>query len=310
MIKVWNNHYGKVVAEKDQHYIIDCEPCGFKHAIPLPDEKEQADFYEHSFYENYWGNYIRNHLEESEWYKIEYNEKYDLFKKFLPSPVQQTLLDIGSGPGLFLKAGCDRGWTTVGVEPGRAAWKYSTSKLALNVHNVFFNEETHTQFGTFQVVHINNVLEHLLHPQNTLLCIHDILEPDGLISVSVPNDFNPLQKAVIDYYKKDMWWVDIREHVNYFDRDSLDNLLIKTGFRPIYHTSSFPLELFILLGEDYIGNNKIGREIHNKRKKFDCAMEKSGNTNLKRKIYNKLSEIGLGREITVIGKKQTMASSL
>ncbi|GAI54287.1 unnamed protein product, partial [marine sediment metagenome] len=35
-----------------------------------------------------------------------------------------------------------------------------------------------------------------------------------------------------------------------------------------------------------------------------CAMEKSGNTNLKRKIYNKLSEIGLGREITIIGKKQ------
>ena len=304
MKKVWNNHSGKVVVEKDQHDIIDCESCGFKHAIPLPDEKQHADFYEHSFYEDYWGNYIRNHLEESEWYKIEHNEKYDLFEKFLPSPDQRTLLDIGSGPGLFLKAGSDRGWTTVGVEPGKAAWKYSTSELSLNVHNAFFNEETHTQFGTFHVVHINNVLEHLLHPQNTLLCIHDILEPDGVISVSVPNDFNPLQEAVIDYYKKDVWWVDIREHVNYFDRDSLDELLIKTGFRPIYHTSSFPLELFILMDEDYIADPSLGKKIHGKRKQFEMIMNIIGKNHIKREMYTALCELGLGRTVTIIARRR------
>jgi len=150
---------------------------------------------------------------------------------------------------------------------------------------------------------MNNVLEHITDPQQFLMLAYEILKPEGLICVTVPNDYNSLQEVVVTYLKKDPWWVVPKEHVNYFDCKSLSKLMKKVGFKTIYTTSSFPLELFILMGEDYIGNSKIGREIHNKRKKFDRAMEKSGNTNLKRKIYNKLSEIGLGREITVIGKK-------
>ena len=154
------------------------------------------------------------------------------------------------------------------------------------------------------MIHMNNVLEHIPDPRHFLMLAYEILTPAGLICITVPNDYNPLQEVVVTYLKKDPWWVVPEEHVNYFNSESLSRLMDGVGFKTIYTTSSFPLELFILMGDDYISNSKIGREIHTKRKEIDKAMAETNNTNLKRRIYNKLSELGLGREITIIAKKQ------
>lgn len=300
--KTWKTHTGKIVHEKSDQWLIDCEPCGFKHLVPLPDLKAWNDFYKDSFYEDYWGNFIKDQLEEIDWLKIEHNEKYDTFETFLP-PGRRKLLDVGSGPGFFIQTGSERGWNTVGVEPAKAAWKYATEELGAEVLNRVFDEESIQQLDEFDVIHFNNVLEHLPDPMMTLSLTNQILSNGGLICITAPNDFNPLQDAVVDYCKKEPYWIDIREHLNYFDLDSLENLLRRMGFVPIYHTSSFPLELFILMGDDYVEDPSVGKVIHQKRKKFEMAMAKIGRTDLKRKMYTELCRLGMGRQITVIAKK-------
>lgn len=302
-IKKWENHAGIFLDSVNGFDVIECEVCGFAHVIPLRDEQQHAEFYEEEFYQGK-ENYIKNHMQDLEWWSIEHNEKYDFFDRQLAERSSRRILDIGSGPGYFLKVGKDRGWDVTGIEPGKPAYQFSTEELGLNIFNELFSTKNYKSFGKFDVIHMNNVLEHIPDPQQFLTFAYEILKTAGLICITVPNDYNPLQEIVVTYLKKDPWWLVPKEHVNYFDCKSLSRLMKRVGLKIIYATSSFPLELFILMGEDYIGNNKIGREIHNKRKKFDKAMAETNNTNLKRRIYNKLSELGLGREITIIGKKQ------
>jgi len=79
--------------------------------------------------------------------------------------------------------------------------------------------------------------------------------------------------------------------------------LKKTGFTPFYAESTFPLELFLLFGFDYINNDKIGRKIHSMRMKFDSLLHSSNNNKLKREIYSSFANMGIGRTIVVYAKK-------
>ena len=57
--------------------------------------------------------------------------------------------------------------------------------------------------------------------------------------------------------------------------------------------------MFLLFGEQYVGNQELGRECHNKRVKFEQLMEKHGKAETLKKFYDCLSELNLGRSISV-----------
>ena len=56
------------------------------------------------------------------------------------------------------------------------------------------------------------------------------------------------------------------------------------------------------MGDDYTNNPKLGKEVYLKTAKFDLQLEKSGYSDLRRKIYENLSSLDIGRNITVIAK--------
>ena len=85
-------------------------------------------------------------------------------------------------------------------------------------------------------------------------------------------------------------------------KHSIENILTNLSMGIIYKTVSFPLELFIMMGDNYIGNKKLGREIHLKRVEIENTFLKSGKAKLKNKIYEKFADVGVGREFTVIAK--------
>ena len=47
-------------------------------------------------------------------------DRLESFEALLPAN-RRRLLDIGSGPGFFLKSAASRGWNVLGVEPSRQA---------------------------------------------------------------------------------------------------------------------------------------------------------------------------------------------
>ena len=81
-------------------------------------------------------------------------------------------------------------------------------------------------------------------------------------------------------------------------------LLEKNNYEIVSIEGTFTIDIFLLMGENYIGNEILGRECHSKIKKFEINLIKSNNSQLLTSLYKKLSEINIGREIFIIARKK------
>lgn len=294
-------HKGEFLGSKDEFQVIDCETCGFKHIIPIPTKHFLQTYYQKHWVDNRPAEFYKKVESDFEWQKQFYDEKYDVFDKYCQGDTKK-IIDIGSGLGLFLKVGKERGWETLGIEPSVESYEYA-KRHGIGLENAFFNEENYLSFGTFDVVHMHEVIEHISDPIMMIKMAREILNPGGILCIVSPNEFNPLQNAYVETSGSEKWWISPPEHINYFDFDSITNILGNNGFDIVERTSTFPLELFLLMGDEYVGNDKLGKEIHKKRVNFEKNLSCSESQNLRRNLYKKFAELGLGREFVLFGKK-------
>ena len=300
--RCWQNHYGEYYTSKAEFDIILCDVCGFKHAIPLPSEADLEKFYSQHFYTAEKPAYFANYEEDLEWWNLTYQERYDLFEQFLSPHSARRLLDIGSGPGYFLLCGKKNGWKTFGIEPSEAAVQYSR-KLGLNITQAVFSEDIAQSAGQFDVVNLSEVLEHTPNPEQILNRVNSILSPGGLLCVVVPNDCNVFQLAVTELKICEPWWISPPQHLNYFTFDTLAQLFNRCGFEVVFKTATFPIDMFLLMGDIYVGNDALGRACHTKRKTFEKNLLKAGVPHIKQTLYKKFAQMGIGREIQMIARK-------
>lgn len=294
-------HNGPRIAQAKSHDIIECFECGFKHALPLPD----PDVLEREYRENYYSeekpNFIAHAGEDQAWFELAQNDRLEIFEKYLPAD-QRRLLDIGCGPGFFLATAKRRGWDVSGIEPSRQAAAHAQG-LGINVTEGLFNTDSAAALGRFDAVNLTNVLEHIPDPIVILRNAIGLLDKGGVLCVGVPNDFSPLQIAARGAMNTGDWWVAPPHHLNYFDFDSLSGLLTRLGLKTVERTTSFPMEAFLMMGENYPSDPALGRACHNKRKRFDFAFEAAGLKETRRDFYRALARLGIGREAVVIAVK-------
>jgi len=194
-----------------------------------------------------------------------------------------------------------RGWKVIGVEPSNEATEFAKSQN-LQIINDFFQNIEVKDLGKFGAVGMFEFLEHIPNPKEALGFAYKVLDKNGVICITVPNDFNPLQGLVKKSLNLKSYWIAPPFHVNYFDIDSIKTLLSRSGFQILYVETSFPLEFFLLMGEDYTGNDVLGRKIHHKRAALDIKLTRFNNQ-LKRNFYKKIAELDIGRDITIYGQK-------
>jgi SAM-dependent methyltransferase len=295
-------HHGVLLDEVKGFKIIDCKPCGFRHVLPLPQPEALKEAYADAYYRDEKPTYIARAKEDAEWSKLAWNDRLTLFEELLQGEAKPLhVLDIGCGPGWFLSAARERGWQTRGIEPSKQAAAHAQS-LGLNVADVMFDAAVASCLQPAHVVHLNNMLEHVANPIELLKNAISVTRPGGIVCVGVPNDYNGFQEAV-RRNGEDPWWIVPPHHLNYLSFASLEELLERLGLHVVDTMTSFPMELFLLMGENYVGNDVVGREVHSKRKRFDLTLEKVGMGETRRKFYRALSNAGLGREAIVIARK-------
>ncbi len=296
----WQGHAGVALDTVNGFTVIDCDACRFRHIVPIPTSAELEHVYGHEYYATEKPLYIQRHLEDREWLNLAYAERYDLFERVLGAG-PHTLLDVGSGPGMFLLHGLERSvWTVRGLEPSSQAAAHSRS-LGLDVTQAFLNTDTAAALGRFDVVHLNEVLEHVPDPREVVRLIDTLLNPGGLIALMVPNDYSPFQ-AALRVAGFDPWWVAPPHHVNYFDVASIQRLLAER-FEIVSVETTFPIDLFLLMGDNYVGDDDLGRACHAKRKTFELALARAGMTPLKQEMYRSLAALGIGRDVFVVARK-------
>lgn len=297
----WENHTGEIVGSAKGYDIIACETCGFCHVVPLPTEEDMADAYAKDYYAQEKPNFLTEAREDQRWAEISQRDRLHAFAELL-GPERHRLLDIGSGPGFFLTTAMEAGWQALGVEPSQQAAAFARGNGA-DVVEDFFSAEMAVSLGMFDVVHMNNVLEHIPDPVSLIRAAYGHITPGGLICINVPNDFTPIQAAARDTAGANDWWIAPPHHLNYFNFASLANLLERLNFAIRIQTTSFPMEMFLLMGDNYIGNGQLGRSCHKKRMAFDLNLESAGAGATRRAFYRALAGAGIGREVVLIAEK-------
>jgi SAM-dependent methyltransferase len=297
----WNGHAGPALGHANGMDIIACVACGFSHAVPLPDEAALAAEYGESYYNDAKPTYLADARADQDWAQLVQHDRLDAIARALGQK-PGVLVEIGSGPGFFLEAAAAKGWNAIGVEPSRRAAAFAQAR-GLTVHNRTMADAVAHGLPKANAIAATNVLEHLADPIGTLALARDLLLPGGVVCLTVPNDFSPLQRAARDAKGHAPWWVAPPHHLNYFDFDSLEALLVRLGFTPVERLTSFPMEAFLLMGDDYIADPALGRACHVKRKSFDLAFEAAGIGEVRRRLYGALANAGIGREATIVAVK-------
>ncbi|MGL5633629.1 MAG: class I SAM-dependent methyltransferase [Sarcina sp.] len=206
------------------------------------------------------------------------------------------ILDIGCGGGLFLDYFKKKGHLVYGVEPAlnlRASLEEKEIEVFTgSIYDVDLKEK-------FDVITLNNVLEHIENPDLVIEKAYELLDDEGILIVKVPNDFNLIQEEANRFVEKKDWWVCYPDHLNYFNLTSLVKLVEDKMFIVEDKMSDFPLDMFLLMGMNYVDDVKVGNDIHKMRKQFEVNIGKEK----RRKLFREFAECGLGRNIIVFARK-------
>jgi SAM-dependent methyltransferase len=294
-------HPGPVIDSARGFDLIACETCGFTHVMPLPTPETLDDLYREDYYVREKPDYLEKVGLDQAWYTIGYRERFDTFERFLPSH-RRRMADVGCGPGFLAAHGVQRGWEAIGVEPSRQAAAHARG-LGVKVIEDFFSEDVVREMGPIDVVQMTNVLEHVADPMHMLALAHSALRPGGLICIVVPNDYNPIQDALRRASGYAPWWVAPPHHLNYFTFGSLEGVLRKTGYAIAERTTTFPMELFLLLGYNYVVDSGLGRVCHERRMTLETTLGAAGHETLRRDLYRAFAQLSVGREAVVVARK-------
>jgi len=285
--------------------VIDCLSCGFKHQYPWPGKLEAGEFYESGYYENLKPKYLENVIHESGNRRMWAKDKLDIFTRLLKAKKEAyKILDVGCSFGTFLAYFKVNNWDVAGVEPSSFAARFAREENDLTVHeDLLENIPLKELDGPFDVIHIKETLDHLTDPEGFIRrCSEELLLPDGILCIETANQFSEMQMAVIKSTGSPMWWI-VPDHVGYFDRISLNRLVGKYGFEVKHEMSTFPMELFPLMGENFITEPEVGPGCHQKRLNFENLLFENGMNEVRTHFYETLAKDGFGRGIIQISQK-------
>lgn len=140
-----------------------------------------------------------------------------------------SLLDFGSGKGLFLHFAALRGWKVKGIESSQPRADYARKYFDLDINTDYY-KSGRVFSNTFDVISLFHVLEHLQDPSELLSnLVESNLKPGGLLIAEVPN-FGSWQSQ---WAGKRWLHLDVPRHLTHFTNESLEKLIQKAGCKVI-----------------------------------------------------------------------------
>lgn len=139
-------------------------------------------------------------------------------------PAKGKLLDIGSGPGLFLEAARRRGWQVSGTEPSGWARVWAQTHLGISVLEGGYEALAALPAESVDVVCLFDVIEHVLDPHALIAASARVLKKGGWLVLTTPA-FDSFLARVMGR----RWYCIFPAHIHYFTGSSLNRVLRDHG---------------------------------------------------------------------------------
>lgn len=138
------------------------------------------------------------------------------------------LLDVGCATGLFMLEAKGNGFDVYGVDVSDYAVKIAKSRFGRKVKNSSI-EQVSYKSGSFDVITLFDVIEHLKDPIQVLKKLGYYLKDDGIIVINTGDADSLLAKI----QGKDWHYFIPPQHFFYFSKNTLTDILEKAGFKVI-----------------------------------------------------------------------------
>lgn len=209
---------------KESFSVWHCNNCTVRFTQNIPDAASIAPYYSAEAYVS--------HTDTKEGFV---NKLYHIVRGFTLKSKQQliikhtheqsgNLLDIGAGTGAFVQTMINAGWQVTGLEPEESARLIAKQKhnLYLQTPDLLF-QLNNQQFNAITMWH---VLEHVHDLHIYVEKCYDLLKPNGLLFIAVPN-YTSADEAI---YKQHWAAYDVPRHLYHFSPKSIDILASSKNF--------------------------------------------------------------------------------
>lgn len=225
------------------NYILEeCNDCGLIYQKEVPNDLLMAKLYEE------WINphtNIENHskTDDANYFSVYAHEIMRILAYYNRAPSGIKVLDYGMGLAkwaLMAKAfGCDVYGTEIAAVKILRAQECGIKVIELSDDK---NSE-------YDFINVDQVIEHLRDPLDTLIALKKHLKPDGIIKVCVPDGGDIKKRLKVMDWNAPRWSNDSLlsihplEHINCFNRGSLAKLVDNAGFKVLdnHETKKYPL---------------------------------------------------------------------
>ena len=279
---------------------------GFYEIKDKPTVEELQDYYANKYYQeasssSYEFNYSKDELE----YFRARDERYHSVAKKIRKTGEGSFLDVGCGEGFGLSYFKEQGYIVKGLD-------FSSSGVLSQNPDCLSELVTGDLFellkieieskNTYDIIYLQNVLEHVINPIGLLNDLHNILSLDGVIILTVPNDFSIIQKEAIRRKHIDKeFWISAPDHLSYFEKNSLVKICKTTEFNVCDLLGDFPIDWYLYhQGSNYIKNKSVGKNAHNARIELECLPTKQNMDDVLNLWHSLGGGVGMGRDLTRI----------
>ena len=237
-----------------------------------PTENFLLKYYKEIYFQNNKAYYKKKYNNDEQTYiNSKIKQKYQNINRLRKSKLVGKVLDIGCGKCEFISFFKKKGWEVTGIEQSEYSLNNKNIKNSVLIGNA--NEiikRLIKQNKKYDLISLNNVLEHLLDPVIIINHIKKLLKKNGILSINIPNDESLFQKFLIkNKIVKRNYWVAYPDHINYFNIKSFEYFINQLDLKVVDSISDFPIELFLLnSNSNYVENKTRGRGAHLSRIKF------------------------------------------
>lgn len=216
-----------VINKKDPftYSVVVCKKCGFVFATDYPEQKELEKFYKQNTKYAYQAHHtvMPETIMEFHQHCFRFVQSYMQKQNTVVNKRVFRILDIGCASGYFLNIFKNNGYIDVlGIDPSPECSVIAKESYRLKVLSKTLSE--YSTRKTFDLIIFGSVLEHISDLKINIAKATSLLKNNGYLFVSVPDSEHFGSKIQEPYLEFSL------EHMNFFTKRSMINLLSQWGF--------------------------------------------------------------------------------
>lgn len=157
-----------------------------------------------------------------------FNKRWKLIERQFQPGKKGNVLDVGCNIGTFLEVAKRAGWNCYGLDVNRSVVNECKSK-GISISTTTLEQAKHLPHF-FDVILLNDVLEHTTTPKSMIAAAATLLKKNGVLFIVTPN----IESITFRILRKHWHHLKPNEHLTYFSKKTIRRLLDPSAFKILY----------------------------------------------------------------------------